>query len=37
MDIINSECQAMFAGDKTPEETAELIQSRASLYVAEQS
>ena len=25
MDIINSECQAMFAGDKTPEETAELI------------
>ena len=37
MDIINSECLAMFAGDKTPEETAELIQSRASLYVAEQS
>lgn len=37
MDIINSECQAMFAGDKTPEETAKLIQSRASLYVAEQS
>lgn len=37
MDIIESECQAMFAGDKTPEETAKLIQSRASLYVAEQS
>ena len=37
MDIIKSECQAMFAGDKTPEETAKLIQSRASLYVAEQS
>lgn len=37
MDIIKSECQAMFSGDKTPEETAKLIQSRASLYVAEQS
>lgn len=37
MDIIKSECQAMFAGDKAPEETAKLIQSRASLYVAEQS
>ena len=37
MDIINSECQAMFNGDKSPEETAKLIQSRASLYVAEQS
>lgn len=37
MDIIKSECQAMFNGDKTPEETAKLIQSRASLYVAEQS
>lgn len=37
MDIINSEGQAMFNGDKTPEETAKLIQSRASLYVAEQS
>ena len=37
MDIIKSECQAMFNGDKSPEETAKLIQSRASLYVAEQS
>lgn len=36
-DIITEECQALFAGDRTAEETARLIQSRASLYVAEQS
>ena len=37
MDIIQTECAALFAGDKSAEETAALIQSRLSLYVAEQS
>lgn len=36
LDIIKSESQAFFNGDKTAEETARLIQSRAGLYVAEQ-
>ena len=36
MEIIWSEAQAYFAGDKTAEEAAALIQSRASIYLAEQ-
>ena len=35
--IIKEESQAYFAGDKTTEETAELIQSRVKLYVSENS
>lgn len=35
MDIITEECAAFFAGQKTAEETASLIQNRVSLYVAE--
>lgn len=34
--IICQECGALFAGDKTPEETARLIQDRVSLYINEQ-
>ncbi|MGM9521055.1 MAG: ABC transporter substrate-binding protein [Oscillospiraceae bacterium] len=34
--IIMEESQAFFAGDKTAEETAKLIQSRASIYISEQ-
>ena len=34
-DIVLGEAAAMFAGDKTPEETAKLIQSKLSIYVAE--
>ena len=36
MEIIWSEAQAYFAGDKTVEEAANLIQSRVSIYLAEQ-
>ena len=36
MEIIMSETQAYFAGDKTAEQTAQNIQSRVSLYMAEQ-
>jgi uncharacterized protein YceK len=36
MEIIWSEAQAYFAGDKTVEQAAENIQSRVSLYLAEQ-
>lgn len=34
--IIDEEASAFFAGDKTAEETAEVIQSRVKLYVSEQ-
>ena len=34
MSIIKEACAAMFNGDKTVDETAQLIQSRASIYVA---
>lgn len=34
--IIQEEAQAYFAGDRTVEECAELIQNRASIYLAEQ-
>lgn len=34
--IISDEASAFFAGDKTAEETARLIQSRAKLYISEQ-
>ena len=37
MDIITSETDAYFAGTKTLDETASMIQSRVNLYVAEQS
>lgn len=37
MEIICSEAQAFFAGDKTSEDVADVIQSRASIYMAEQS
>ncbi len=33
--IVLEEAGAMFAGDKTPEETARIIQSRMSIYVSE--
>ena len=36
-DIIKEECAILFAGQKTAKQTAEVIQSRASIYVAEQS
>jgi ABC-type glycerol-3-phosphate transport system substrate-binding protein len=36
MEIVWSEAQAYFAGDKTAEQAAENIQSRVSLYLAEQ-
>ena len=35
LDIICEQAQPYFAGDKTLEETAKLIQNRASLYVNE--
>ena len=37
MEIINDEAGAFFAGEKTAEETAQLIQNRVQLYMAEQS
>ena len=36
MNIITEESAAYFAGSKTLDETAAMIQNRASLYVAEQ-
>ena len=35
--IIREECEAFFAGQKTAQETASLIQNRAGLFVFEQS
>ena len=35
IEIVTEECQVYFAGEKTAEETAEVIQRRASLYMAE--
>lgn len=37
MEIINDEAGAFFAGEKTAEETAQIIQNRVQLYMAEQS
>ena len=37
LEIIEDESSALFNGERTAEETAELIQSRVSLYVSEQS
>ena len=37
MEIIDDETGAFFAGEKTAEETAQLIQNRVQLYMAEQS
>lgn len=36
MDILHDETAAFFAGEKSAEDTAKLIQSRVSLYVGEQ-
>ena len=36
MEIVWSEAQGFFAGDKTAEDTAQNIQSRVSIYMAEQ-
>ncbi len=36
MEIINDETGAFFAGEKTAEETAQFIQNRVQLYMAEQ-
>lgn len=35
MDIVTEEAEAFFAGDKSVDETADLIQSRASIYLGE--
>lgn len=35
LEIVLNETAPMFAGDKTPEETAKIIQSKLSIYVAE--
>ncbi len=36
-EIINEELQAFYTGDKTAKEAAEIIQSRAKIYVSENS
>lgn len=36
MNIINEECQAYFAGDKSVDETVKIIQGRAQTYMNEQ-
>ena len=36
LDIISKESAAFFKGDKTAEDAAELIQSKVSIYLAEQ-
>lgn len=36
-DIISEECSAFFSGQKTPEEVAEIIQNRVSVYINENS
>lgn len=36
-DIISEESEAYFAGDKTAEQTAEIIQNRVSILISEQS
>lgn len=35
LEIINEECELFFAGTKTAEETAKVIQSKVSIYVSE--
>jgi hypothetical protein len=35
MDIINEEAKMYYAGNKTAEETAKIIQSRVQIYVSE--
>lgn len=35
-DIVSDQCLAYFAGDRSVDDTADMIQSRASLYVGEQ-
>ena len=37
MNIINEETAALFAGQRTAEQVADVIQNRVSTYVAEQS
>ena len=36
MNIVNEEAAGYFAGSKTLDEAAAMIQNRASLYIAEQ-
>ncbi len=36
-DILMEEAEKMLAGDQTPQETAEMMQSRVSIYLSEQS
>lgn len=35
--IVQEECEAFFAGDKTAEEVAELVQNRVMIYLSERS
>jgi len=35
-DIVMQEAQAFYSGDKTAEQAAKLIQSKASIYMSEQ-
>ncbi len=37
INIVSDEAASFFAGDKTAEETAQIIQSRVAIYVSEQS
>ena len=36
-EIITEETKALYAGDKTAKETAEILQSRVKIYVSENS
>ena len=36
LDIVLREARAFYSGDKTAEQAAKLIQSKASIYLAEQ-
>ena len=36
-DILMEEAEKMLAGDQTPQECAEMMQSRVSIYLSEQS
>ena len=37
MEIVNEEAQKYFAGEQTSQQAADMIQSRASLYLSEQA
>ena len=36
MNIIQSECEAFFAGQKTAEDVGKLLQSKLTIYINEQ-